>query len=82
MEVSVLSGESLPLSRVVIHNHGVAFYQHEIEVNSSADLVFEFPLSSFNDILKSLVITDLGGGSVSFASFDANPSRQHNSASG
>ena len=65
------AGKSLPLSQVVLFNSGVGYFQREgvVEGNTRVDLTF--PVSDVNDLLKSLVLPDLGNGKVSTVSYDS-----------
>jgi hypothetical protein len=65
------AGKSLPLTQVVLFNSGVGYFQREgaVEGNTRVDLTF--PVSDINDLLKSLVLPDLGDGKVSTVSYDS-----------
>lgn len=54
----------LPLSRVVLFSSGVGYFEREGNVQGDATLDMTFRTSQINDILKSLVIQDLGGGTI------------------
>jgi hypothetical protein len=64
-------GLQLPVSQVILYSSGVGFFQREGEVvdNTRVDLTFD--VSDINDLLKSMVAQDLGGGSVSSVSYDS-----------
>jgi hypothetical protein len=65
------AGKALPLTQVVLFNSGVGYFQREgaVEGNTRVDLTF--PVSDINDLLKSLVLPDLGDGKVSTVSYDS-----------
>jgi hypothetical protein len=65
------AGKALPLSQVVLFNSGVGYFQREgaVEGNTRVDLTF--PVSDINDLLKSLVLPDIGDGKVSTVSYDS-----------
>jgi len=59
----------IPLKRVVMFSSGVAFYERngEVEGNKSVDL--KFNTRDINDLLKSMVLQDEGGGRISTVSY-------------
>jgi hypothetical protein len=59
----------LPLSRIVLFNSGVGFFQRDGAVNDDARVELNFEARDINDILKSLVLQDLDGGSVSTVTY-------------
>lgn len=61
----------LPIRQVVLFNSGVGYFQREGEVDGNARVDLTFPAGDINDLLKSLVLQDLGGGKVSTVSYDS-----------
>src|SRR5262249_29855981 len=61
----------LPIGQVVLFNSGVGYFQREGEVDGNARIDLTFPITDVNDLLKSLVLQDLGGGKVSTISYDS-----------
>jgi hypothetical protein len=61
--------QPLPLKRVVLFSSGVGFYLHEGEVTGNQRIEFRFKAADINDLLKSLVVADFGGGKVSAVSY-------------
>src|SRR5258708_33669325 len=61
---------SLPLSQVVLFSSGVGYFQREGEIEGNARVDLQFPLGDVNDLLKSLVLQDLGKGKVGAISYD------------
>src|SRR2546421_1948679 len=59
-----LAAEELPVKRVVLFTSGVAFFQHEGEVSGDASVPLSFRTEQINDLLKSLVLQDFGGGKI------------------
>ena len=57
----------LPIRQVVLFNSGVGYMQREGDVNGDAKIDLSFPTSDINDLLKSLVLQDLGVGAISSA---------------
>lgn len=54
----------LPIVRVVLFTSGVAFVEHRGEVEGDQSIDFKFHVDDINDLLKSMVVQDLGGGTV------------------
>jgi hypothetical protein len=59
----------LPVKRVVLFSSGVAFYEHNGDVEGNATVDLKFNVRDINDLLKSMVLQDLGGGKVSTVSY-------------
>ncbi len=64
-------GMSLPLTQVILFNSGVGYFQREGPVEGNARVDLTFPVTDVNDLLKSLVLPDLGDGKVSTVSYDS-----------
>ncbi len=59
----------LPVKRVVMFSSGVAFFEHSGEVEGDAKVDLKFNVDDINDLLKSMVLQDHGGGRVSTVSY-------------
>ena len=59
----------LPLQEVVLFNSGVGFFQHRGTVHGDAEVEMQFRVDDINDLLKSMVVRDLGGGTVSTVAY-------------
>lgn len=57
--------DDLPLKKVVLFSSGVGFFEHSGEIDGDRTIEFKFNTASINDLLKSLVALDLGGGQIS-----------------
>ena len=64
-------GKNLPLTQVILFNSGVGYFQREGAVEGDTRVDLTFPVSDVNDLLKSLVLPDLGDGKVSTVSYDS-----------
>jgi len=62
---------TLPLSKVVLYSSGVGYFQHDGPIQGNARLDLRFRAETVNDLLKSLVIQDFGGGRVSAVAFES-----------
>jgi hypothetical protein len=65
----VAAEPSLPLEKVVLFTSGVGFFQHAGQVTDDAAVEMKFAADDVNDLLKSMVLEDLGGGTVSTVSY-------------
>jgi hypothetical protein len=61
----------LPVKRVVMFSSGVAFYEHRGDVEGNATVDLKFNVRDINDLLKSMVLQDQGGGKISSVSYGA-----------
>src|SRR5215212_12084303 len=59
----------LPIKRVVIFSSGVGYFQHQGKVNGDAALDLKFRVNNINDLLKSMVLEDRGGGQISTVTY-------------
>ncbi len=63
------AAEDLPLTRITLYRSGVGFFQREGLISGSTDLQLRFRTEQINDILKSMVLLDLGGGRIDGVSY-------------
>jgi hypothetical protein len=62
----------LPVREVILYKHGVAFFERGGELKKGEAAQLDFKADDMNDVLKSLTITDRGGGKVSGVRYDAS----------
>jgi hypothetical protein len=62
---------ALPLSHVVLFSSGVGYYQREGEIDGAVRVDLNFPATDVNDLIKSLVLQDTGGGKVATINYDS-----------
>jgi hypothetical protein len=55
----------LPLTRIVLHKHGVGCFERQGSIEGDVILSLPFKQVEINDVLKSLTMLDMGGGHVS-----------------
>lgn len=60
---------SLPLSKIVLYSSGVGYFQHDGTVTDRTRLDLRLQTNQINDLLKSLVVQDFGGGKVSTVTY-------------
>src|SRR6266536_1899507 len=56
--------KEIPIRRVVLYKNGVGYFEHQGRVSANQELNIRFTTAQLNDVLKSLTVVDLGGGSV------------------
>ena len=62
---------ALPIRRVVLYKHGVGYFERKGQVTGSEALHLDFKARDMNDVLKSMTVLDMSGGSVSAVSYDS-----------
>lgn len=61
----------LPVTKVVMFSSGVGFFEHYGQVEDEAQVRLQFNVEDVNDLLKSMVVQDLGGGTVSTVNYES-----------
>ena len=61
----------LELSRIALFNSGVGYFEATSQVTGNATAELKFRTEQINDILKSLVVQDFGGGRIGVVSYAA-----------
>jgi len=64
--------DRFPVKDVTLYTAGLAWMMHETTVTGDEVIPFEVEQDDINDILKSLVVEDLGGGTVDSINFDSD----------
>ncbi len=71
---SGLGAAEIPVKRLVLYTSGVGFFEHEGTVEGNDRCTLNFTAEQLNDLLKTLVIQDLDGGSIGLIRYPAqNP---------
>ncbi|MGD9721122.1 MAG: hypothetical protein AB7O59_03590 [Pirellulales bacterium] len=60
---------ALPLARVVMFNSGVGYFEHQGQVTGDAKIDLQFRVDDINDLLKSMILEDRGGGTISTVTY-------------
>jgi hypothetical protein len=66
-----VSSPQLPIAQAVLFSSGVGFFQREGEIDGNQRIDLSFPVQDINDLLKSMVLQDLGDGHVSAVSYES-----------
>lgn len=61
----------LPVTRVTLYTNGVGYFERTGLVSGDSSSTFYFPLEQVNDVLKSLVLLDYGGGTIEPVTYGA-----------
>ena len=69
---SAISADELPVTRVTLYTAGLAHMVHETTVSDDEVLYFPVEPKDINDVLKSLAVEDLDGGTVDVVNFDSS----------
>lgn len=65
-------GEQLPIRRVIIYSNGVAYFERRGMVTGHAEIDLQFKQSQVDDVLKSMVVLDLGRGQIGAVSYNSS----------
>lgn len=66
------AGQLLPLRRVILYSNGVAYFERRGTVTGRAEINLSFKQSQIDDVLKSLVVLDLGQGRIGAVSYNSS----------
>jgi len=69
--------DAMPIRQIVLYRSGVGFFERRGEVSGDATVSLRFNTEDVNDILKSLLVQDMGGGSVGTVSYTARESLEN-----
>jgi hypothetical protein len=67
----VPSSPQLPIAQAVLFSSGVGYFQREGDIDGNQRIDLSFPVGDINDLLKSMVLQDLGGGHISAVSYES-----------
>jgi hypothetical protein len=71
VSAKAVSSPQLPIAQAVLFSSGVGFFQREGEIDGNQRIDLSFPVQDINDLLKSMVLQDLGNGHVSAVSYES-----------
>jgi hypothetical protein len=66
------SAPQLPITGCALFSSGVGYIERTGEIEGSARVDLTFPVSDINDLLKSMVLQDMGGGRIDAVSYDSH----------
>ena len=63
---------SLPIRRVILYSNGVAYIERRGFVSGNAEVNLSFKQSQVDDVLKSMIVLDLGQGKIGAVSYNSS----------
>jgi hypothetical protein len=64
--------QSLPIRRVILYSNGVAYIERRGMVEGHAEVSLSFKQSQVDDVLKSMIVLDLGKGRIGAVSYNSS----------
>lgn len=71
-EMNKAMPNSLPIKRVIVYSNGVAYIERRGFVSGDAEINLSFKQSQVDDVLKSMVVLDLGQGRIGAVSYNSS----------
>lgn len=65
-------GQQLPIRRVILYSNGVAYIERRGLVSGRAEIDLSFKQSQVDDVLKSMIVLDLGQGRIGAVSYNSS----------
>lgn len=66
------TGTVLPIRRVILYSNGVAYIERRGMVSGNAEINLSFKQSQVDDVLKSMLVLDLGQGRIGAVSYNSS----------
>jgi len=66
------STQTLPIRRVILYSNGVAYIERRGTVTGHAEVDLSFKQSQVDDVLKSMIVLDLGQGRIGAVSYNSS----------
>ncbi|MEP7076841.1 MAG: hypothetical protein ABI878_13625 [Acidobacteriota bacterium] len=63
----------LPIKRVILYSNGIAYIERRGTITGNAEINLSFKQSQVDDVLKSMVVLDLGQGKIGAVSYNSAP---------
>lgn len=67
-----VNSTTLPIKRVILYSNGVAYIERRGIVTGNAEINLSFKQSQVDDVLKSMVVLDLGQGKIGAVSYNSS----------
>lgn len=64
--------QSLPIRRVILYSNGVAYIERRGQVSGHVEVSLSFKQSQVDDVLKSMIVLDLGKGRIGAVSYNSS----------
>lgn len=72
MPLAKVATSTLPIRRVILYSNGVAYIERRGMVTGNAEINLAFKQSQVDDVLKSMVVLDLGQGKIGAVSYNSS----------
>jgi hypothetical protein len=69
---ATVSARTLPIRRIVLYSNGVAYVERRGMVSGQAEVNLSFKQSQVDDVLKSMLVLDLGRGRIGAVSYNSS----------
>jgi hypothetical protein len=69
---AAVNSTTLPIKRVILYSNGVAYIERRGMVTGKAEINLSFKQSQVDDVLKSMVVLDLGQGKIGAVSYNSS----------
>lgn len=66
------TAQTLPIRRVILYSNGVAYIERRGTVTGRAEIDLSFKQSQVDDVLKSMIVLDLGRGRIGAVSYNSS----------
>ncbi|MDQ3687043.1 MAG: carboxypeptidase regulatory-like domain-containing protein [Acidobacteriota bacterium] len=66
------AGQTLPIRRVILYSNGVAYIERRGTIAGRAEINLPFKQSQVDDVLKSMIVLDLGQGRIGAVSYNSS----------
>src|SRR4051812_21054990 len=66
------NSQVLPIKRVILYSNGVAYIERRGIVSGNTEINLSFKQSQVDDVLKSMVVLDLGQGRIGAVSYNSS----------
>jgi hypothetical protein len=66
-----VKGTALPLREVILYSSGVGYFERAGQIDGAGSVDLRFRTEEINDLLKSMVVQDHGGGTIGVISYDS-----------
>src|SRR2546430_1892428 len=66
------AAQTLPIRRVILYSNGVAYIERRGTVSGHAEIDLSFKQSQVDDVLKSMIVLDLGQGRIGAVSYNSS----------
>ncbi|MEP6923241.1 MAG: hypothetical protein ABI954_02145, partial [Pyrinomonadaceae bacterium] len=68
----ISNAQILPIRRVILYSNGVAYIERRGVVSGRAEVNLSFKQSQVDDVLKSMLVLDLGQGKIGAVSYNSS----------